>query len=1070
MTRIGLPGRAAFAGALLGLVVVAVFVLLLVSVVDLRRSSRLARHSEQVLATSNGLEKTLVDLETGARGFVLTGQDRFLEPWRSGLVAFPADAQRLEGLVADNPAQEQRARAIAGAGNSYIANYSRPLVAQAQHAREAARSVIATARGKRLVDAIRARFAEFDAVERQLGDARQRTTARAAHRAILFGVGGLAATLLLILLFVGYVVRSIARPVRRVALASRGLARGDLSTRVEERGSGEVAELATSFNTMAGSLEESRDELESQNAELELQTAELEDQQVQLAAANDELEAQQAELSRALAEVASEKQRVETFYEFGELLVAETEAPHLGDILLREIADAANAEVATLYSVTAEHEDVYVLVAARGLDGSRLDGELRPGGGLAGRALAEGRTVRASHAETGLTVRALGDEVALRHELHVPLRSGERTLGVLTLGRLVDTPFEPERVELIEHLAGQAAVALAGTIAFARLSTLLSFNDALLDKTPLGIQLIDPDGQVLLRNAVMSGLVGDLGDIPEEGPSFYDRARAEEVGATLTDPEGYVAWVAELAANPDAELRHEFKHAASGRQLEIFSAPVYRDGERPDARLIVVRDVTAEREAEQLKNELVATVSHELRTPLASILGFAELLVERDYDADTRSRFLETIRSEARRLSALVSEFLDVQRIEAGLFTLDLQPFELDELLREGATVFSAQSSEHELELELPDEPLTVIGERDRIMQVLANLLSNAIKYSPGGGRVTVSAKPAGRRVRVAVMDEGLGIPAAQQSQIFSKFFRVDSSETSEIGGTGLGLALTKEIVERHGGRIGFDSVEGEGTTFWFELPVTKVREEGSGPLVLVVEDDPAAADLVVAELELGDYAVEVTATGEDALERARRSRPAVICLDITLAGDLDGWDVLGALKADPETASIPILVCTGGNGRDNAAALGASDFLTKPFSAKRLRDALVRLLPPADGNVLAVDDDPAVRALITEALAEIGVEVREAADGEEALAKVAARNPDAIVLDLVMPRVDGFEVLERLQSDPATRSIPVIVLTARRLSQKERNQLSSRAVALLMKSAYSGDELRRLVREAVGR
>jgi len=233
------------------------------------------------------------------------------------------------------------------------------------------------------------------------------------------------------------------------------------------------------------------------------------------------------------------------------------------------------------------------------------------------------------------------------------------------------------------------------------------------------------------------------------------------------------------------------------------------------------------RESERLKSDLVNTVSHELRTPLSGVLGFTKLLLTRDFDSETRRHYLGIVDAQARRLSDLIDDFLDVRRIEEGRFERARELVDVGTLLREEAQLYSAQSRKHQLALELPRAPLPVLGNPDRLRQVIGNLLSNAIKYSPQGGIVELAAEANGDAVRVEVRDEGIGIPAHQQPQIFTKFFRGDAA-ASGITGTGLGLAVSRDIVEAHGGRIGFTSAEGEGTTFFVELPRPNGDERGS--------------------------------------------------------------------------------------------------------------------------------------------------------------------------------------------------------------------------------------------------
>ncbi|MGB8543674.1 MAG: PAS domain S-box protein [Candidatus Acidiferrales bacterium] len=494
----------------------------------------------------------------------------------------------------------------------------------------------------------------------------------------------------------------------------------------------------------------------------------------------------------------------------------------------------------------------------------------------------------------------------------------------------------------------------------------------------------------------------------------------------------------------------------------------------------------AAEQSNKFKDQFLSTMSHELRTPLNAVLGFSDLLNDECYGTlnDRQHRYVNHIQTGGKHLLRLINDILDLSRIEAGRLQLAVENVAVNTCMFEAVDCLRPLSDKKsQTVLVKPSANLSVRADATRLKQILMNLLGNAVKFTLDGGKIEVAAHQIGDVVRVEVRDTGPGIPLEEQERIFKAFQRLQQSDKS-IEGTGLGLAITKRLVELQGGNLGLESQPGQGSCFYFTLPLVptfvphesrlldlKSRSDES-PKILVVEDDFAAAHVIQSHLNSAGYEAMVCADPQRALELAADLQPSAITLDVIMK-PVGGWEILTKLKTDARTSAIPVIIVSIVDQPSTGALLGADEYLVKPVDKRTLLAAVERCLykrepMTAVRPILVVEDDTPTREFLAEFLCQRGYLVATAADGAEARASVAATLPELVILDLILPHVSGFQLLAEWRSNPRTSELPVFVLTSKDLTLQEKDYIRTSAASLFQKQEPWQDALlKQLLRAA---
>lgn len=722
----------------------------------------------------------------------------------------------------------------------------------------------------------------------------------------------------------------------------------------------------------------------------------------------------------------------------------------------------------------------------------------------------------------------------------IPLFASERIVGILYLDDFTPREWSRREIEFATLLGIQAAYAIEKFSLIERISETRTYLKNVLDNSADIIMTTDTEGRIVEFNAGASKILGykkedvigmpaqDLWVSPEKRPELLRKLEKEgslsnhetqlrtrdgrviDISLTLShikNGDGRVHGTVGISKDITEKKRLEL--AVKERNLALQEM-----NEKLEQR---VRERTRELESanrelektNKLKSQFIATMSHELRTPLNSILGFSDLLLMEEVLGEPLTEkqkdYVNNIYNSGSHLLQLINNILDIAKIEAGRMDLHYEIFAVQQLISDVESVIRPLTEKRQQNLSITaakDIP-PLRADKVKFKQVIYNLLSNAVKFTPESGNITVEAAVintdslhaastapfyGSKCLRLSVSDTGIGIKEEDMGRIFSEFEQVDSSLSRRYEGTGLGLTLTKRLVELHGGEIYVESEIGRGSKFTVIIPLpddvsheaAEFRQETmparvpdampskkarrNSPLILVVEDDRPTSEILTLYLAQEGYMVAHAYTGEEAITRARELGPFAILLDVMLPGK-DGWEILQELKSDQELKDIPIIISSIIDNKELGFALGASDYLVKPIDRAMLLKKLGEINFPDRKNgksasILCIDDSEDTLKLLVSILEPDGYSVLTADSGKKGIEKALQHRPDLIILDLMMPEMDGFTVVRTLKNNNLTSDIPIFILTAKDLSLSDRYRLTGKVETFIQKCHFTKEDL----------
>ena len=631
-----------------------------------------------------------------------------------------------------------------------------------------------------------------------------------------------------------------------------------------------------------------------------------------------------------------------------------------------------------------------------------------------------------------------------------------------------------ERVQESEDIGGRkvltayAPVAPLGWLVFVELPATEAYAPLYAALERLALVLLAALGFAVLAGMFLAGRM--------VGPIQALRAGAERIGG------GDLSQQIRIKTGDELEALADQFNVMAGRLKESYAGLEQKVEERTRE----VEEKSRQLElASQHKSQFLSSMSHELRTPLNAIIGLTEMMVTNAarFGTEKAAEPLRRVHRAGSHLLGLINQVLDLSKIEAGKLELSPDWVNLTPLINEVVDTARplAEQNNNRLVVKCQENLGSLTVDPMRLRQILLNLLSNACKFTKQG-EVTLLARKLvneGNWIEFAVSDTGIGMTPEQQAKLFEEFTQADSSTARQYGGTGLGLAITRKLARMMGGDVTLTSEAGKGSTFTVRLPASTDVPAGApissdrgrstrADCVLVIDDDATARELISDHLKAGGFSVVTAAGGVEGIKLAKELQPTAITLDVMMP-DLDGWSVLAALRQNPELADIPVIMVSIVDDKRRGIALGAAGYLTKPIDRERLHRLVRRFQAPTRATrVLMVEDDASQRERMLGWLERPQWIVREAANGREALDLLREEKPDVILLDLMMPEMDGFEVVAALQGDKDWRDIPVIVITSLDLNAKDRERLNSGVQSVLVKEKFRPEDLVEHIRRLV--